>query len=125
MLTKERLEEIRARCEAATPGLWFLIETDYCIEVSSEDKCTPVALSDNDKDAGFIAHTRQDALDLLAEVERLTKENAAMLSDLNAAEDCETCKYADVSEKNDICFNCVVGKSNNYVWRGVQEREES
>ena len=80
----ERIAEIRARVEAATPGPWeqgmigdsLINEVDYSasfgfIEVNAE-------LSDDGQygvaDATFIAASRQDIPDLLAEVERLSAE---------------------------------------------------
>lgn len=50
-MTREQLDAIRARVEAATPGPWQVIAT-----------------------AGFIASAREDVSALLAEVERLRAE---------------------------------------------------
>jgi hypothetical protein len=68
MMTQERLEEIRKRCEAATPGKWEIEGAAIC------SKTGVICLMTGDNDAVFIVHTRQDIPDLLGEVERLRSE---------------------------------------------------
>jgi len=66
VLTDERLAEIEARCNAATPGPWKNVG-GYC------DVCA----SDREKEANrqanaeFVVHARADVPDLLAEVRML------------------------------------------------------
>jgi hypothetical protein len=94
-LTREQLAEIRARCEAATPGPWsWLCEdfVEYPVEDSSLSAClygdgervnpatgrlAVILVADLDTDTpsladrGFIALARQDVPALLEEVARL------------------------------------------------------
>ena len=89
----DRLNEIRARAEAATPGEWAarkdqFIEWFGIVALNDEHWSTvttwPVLSGDNDygpaggitnaADATFIAHAREDIPYLLAEVERLREE---------------------------------------------------
>lgn len=94
MLNKERLEEIRARVNAATPGPWeaclgsgiaectaimhqdgetgenfFVADCmpDYALDWASEDHLANLE---------FIAHARQDIPDLLAEIAELKKHRS-------------------------------------------------
>lgn len=75
----DRLKEIKARCEAATPGPW---EVGYSslggmtvVNVrGSEFPCWKTQIYKDD--AEFIAHARQDVPWLVAEVERLRAELA-------------------------------------------------
>lgn len=80
-MTHERLAEIKARAEAATPGPWH-VNGPY----ASMD--TPTILDDNGgilgrtthyawmrENAAFMAAARSDVPDLVAEVERLRAEN--------------------------------------------------
>lgn len=87
------LDEIKARAEKATPGPW---EVDYNEPFSSdivgifqeEQERYIVKLEEQDEtdypttrdDADFIAHAREDIPALIAEVERLTAENADLKS---------------------------------------------
>lgn len=78
-MTREELEEIKARAEAATPPPWKVVTS-----VGGQGRygwsVPPVALDNeydvfvNREDAEFIAHSRTDIPKLLAEVERLQGE---------------------------------------------------
>ena len=71
-MTSQQLEEIRARCEAATPGPWVAeVKTLYGVSVSMPTENRYYDIRTNKHDADFIAHARQDIPDLLDEVERL------------------------------------------------------
>ena len=81
-MTPERLAEIRAREQAASPGPWISLGNhlesgpgDYSL-MWSEDGA-PCAIA-KDADCYFITHARQDIPDLLAEVEALASDNATM-----------------------------------------------
>lgn len=65
-----RIEEIRAREQAATPGKWY--EDGWALWDDESDEY--VALHDTSADAQFIAHAREDIPYLLSEVDRLTSE---------------------------------------------------
>lgn len=75
-----RLDEIRARLEAATPGPWETFGFEVNGVKSRLNKVKPardnhsfthISLS-HDEDAEFIAHAPEDIAYLLAEIERLT-----------------------------------------------------
>lgn len=78
MMEQKRLDEIKARCEAATAGPWY----EYMDSVTT----TPnrpylddyICEDMEPTDADFIAEARQDIPDLLSEVERLRTENAKL-----------------------------------------------
>ena len=94
-MTREQLDAIRARVDAATPGPWY---ADSCLDVYTEQ------VREIDPDIGielyktvyshhtagpegtqpwhdthFMAHAREDVPALLAEVERLTAERDALI----------------------------------------------
>jgi len=74
-MDQTRLDAIRARCEAATPGPWNAIDKgntvpSYAIRhFAVGEKCVNVAsgISPKTGDADFIAHARTDVPDLLNE----------------------------------------------------------
>ncbi len=79
-ISDEELEEIRLRCEAATPGPWTsYIEgrdhssgSSFIMTGSGRDRGNDIELTGStDADQDFIAHARQDISILLAEVKRL------------------------------------------------------
>ena len=66
----DRLDEIQARVEAATPGPWEW-DSDLCVMLAGyegQDPVVGVRLSPRSFDADFIAHSREDVPFLLAEV---------------------------------------------------------
>lgn len=81
MITDERLKEIKARAEAATPGpwnSWAVVDgiphnhvASPTEEIAELDNGEYIENPNMDADAKFIAHARQDVPDLIAEVERL------------------------------------------------------
>jgi hypothetical protein len=86
-MTQERLDAIKARCEAATRGPWTLTGSKHQL-VDSDDKA-PMYKSivcevwhDTPNNAAFIVHARQDIPDLLQEVERLQAANNRLLERL-------------------------------------------
>ncbi|MDR0512067.1 MAG: hypothetical protein LBG93_03055 [Treponema sp.] len=71
---------------------------------------------------------KRDIRDLIAEVERLTRERDAAVADLkniNIQETfCSTCKYFNFSAKENPCAQCLKNIENGRIkwqWRGVQE----
>lgn len=85
-MTQQRLAEIEARCEAATPGPWKP-KRDFLSW---------------DCNAAFIAHARQDIPALLAEVERLGADRDAWKRRAEAAEkDIEI-----ILGTQKVCFAC-------------------
>lgn len=86
MLTDEQLQEIEARCEAATSGPW---ETDYkkryvfTLPDDSQKMVAELRISGGEIsdvkvacNAVFFAHTRQDVPSLLAHIRELEAEKA-------------------------------------------------
>lgn len=67
----KRLQEIKARADAATPGPWELYDNAGGVEVN-DGNGTYFSVG-NDADAEFIVHARTDIPTLVAEVERLKK----------------------------------------------------
>lgn len=92
----ERLAEIREREQAATEGPWVPWDTGvgYHIGVGAlgeggrparllpEGMRTDIGLTE---DAAFIAHSRQDVGDLLAEVYRLRADNQRLRTGIDSA----------------------------------------
>lgn len=87
MSDMERLEEIRARCEAATPGPWRGDRHDGSIKYAMYGADDTAVLTVDHKDATsgflgdrcvadeeFVLHSRADVSWLLAEIERLRSE---------------------------------------------------
>lgn len=83
-MTKQQLIEIKKRSDAATPIENWKDESDWY-----HDCRVGVYLSgngDNDEaDADFIAHAREDVLALIAEVERLNERNQKVVERLKEA----------------------------------------
>jgi uncharacterized protein (UPF0335 family) len=84
MLTEERKQAIRERCEAATPGQWKWKQCPVghdLVSRSEDDQVRGLVVLTCDldwvldSDAEFIAHAREDVPALLDEVERLEQEN--------------------------------------------------
>lgn len=80
MNTEERLEAIKQRLSAATPGDWLHLgendpDSPFWGEIRSIDAFTLIAempeLDDRTEDFNFIAHTKEDVPWLLTEIERL------------------------------------------------------
>lgn len=116
-MTDKRIEEIKARCEAATPGPWDIILNGHNIKVER----TPANID-------FIAHAREDIpwlLDQLAEAQR--RADAAIkdmkyyigrvLSPKYGNYACCICKHVD----NDCGMLVGCNGLNHWEWRGPQE----
>jgi chromosome segregation ATPase len=96
-LTPERLAEIKARAEKATPGPWTATyeESDQWTSITGAGLfdgghwmvCPEVATTEGEpgEDSDFIAHAREDVPDLMAEVERLQRERDNALRHVDAA----------------------------------------
>ncbi|ARU26091.1 hypothetical protein [Cellvibrio sp. PSBB006] len=81
-LTEREIEEIKRRCDAATPGPWkSYIEgrdhtsgSDFIMTSIVDDRGESIELTGATvADYDFIAHARQDIPRLLEEIERLKK----------------------------------------------------
>jgi predicted RNase H-like nuclease (RuvC/YqgF family) len=117
-LTQEELEAIRKRAEAATPGPWgkefrygISIITNYGFNVIDEDGGVTKY-----PDAEFIAHARQDVPKLLAEIERLQKENR-LLESFFEESDRNKERYASEVER----LNAELEKANQSTKDIVEE----
>ena len=103
MLSKERLAEIRARCEKATLGPWGVCydskHSDYSIcELAHWPKANGLARSD----AEFIRHAREDLPWLLAIAE-------AALEWKEAKESLATAPRARAGQENHEEFESAIG----------------
>lgn len=90
-MTKERMEEARARCDAATKGPWEAFNNGRIVvrqapgsisTISDFSFCT--ANDNSDNDAAFCAHARQDLPDALDTIDKLEKKNASLRAELYA-----------------------------------------
>lgn len=88
-MTNEELEQIRQRCEAATPGPWTCDprEGSRCVAILEDEdpECNTyinarehTGRSSTEEDGEFIARVREDVPVLLAEIERLRDEIAKL-----------------------------------------------
>ncbi|WP_328313148.1 hypothetical protein OG432_24715 [Streptomyces sp. NBC_00442] len=90
-LTPVREAEIRARVEAATEGPWHVENHKPSLERLVEDETGLLSVSlgylgnNNQDDAAFIAHAREDVPALLAELDRLRVERDALKDRLHRA----------------------------------------
>ncbi len=83
-MTPERLAEIKARCDAATPGPVVVVErgTHYDYDIAAGPDIEKQygfygysrGMFWHEADAQFYAHAREDVPDLVAEIERLRVE---------------------------------------------------
>ena len=100
-MDQSRINAIRARCEAAEDNYKSVRANFELME---------------------LFHV--DIPDLLAEVERLTRELEAAKRDMAISSmDCTTCKYADLAECLSPCCDCGNpewgGSRENWQWRGA------
>ena len=148
----ERYEEIRARCEAATPGEWVAAGCDnthtavytkdnyekyengiYCYliaELRRDDDTADPDQFNAWNDAEFIAHSREDIPFLLdefaaknAEIERLTAERDAALKEIPVS--CANCKHVKTFLKG-VCRDCMVDghiEHSKWEWKGLEGTE--
>lgn len=85
-MTDERLAEVKARAEAATPGPWHHDRVDFDSGMTLyeiwggkyREHGWLAHVEDNKPNADFISHARQDIPELLAEVERLREQVASL-----------------------------------------------
>ena len=81
-MTKQQLNEIRERCEAATPAPWCVMNSAMhnakCIWSETKrkysnqyDVATVIPYENNVKDVEFMAHARKDVPDLLDYIAKL------------------------------------------------------
>ena len=98
--TDERRKEIEGRCEKATKGPWYFIDSeahDYAImhiDDWEEGMSWPETMDrlfiphesneEFDEDAHFIANARQDIPDMLAELDRLKAQLGGALAAVDA-----------------------------------------
>lgn len=148
-MDKARLDAIRARCEAATPGEWSVIPKGNALSVVAKSGAFTMNIchySHKDgADAEFIAHARTDVPDMLAEIEHLRAklQIAQDRSDANLAEadawrrraeaaEADMKRVAEESIRGDpsaicvICTNyedadCGVEKQCEFEWRDPEE----
>jgi hypothetical protein len=130
-LSDERLAEIAARAEAATPGPWTVdLEQCDCSDgwcghgtyVSSvySGGVLRTEFSDfPDADWQFVIRARTDVPALLAEIQRLG-EQVARLED-------DRVRYLDQQAKDDAEFSQVLAERDRYrsAWQSARERAQA
>lgn len=95
MTDAKYLAEIKAREQADTPAPWNLeIKGNTVQSLSIVGICH--GMKPNNADAAFISHARTDVPALIAEVERLTAENATLKKALELA--CNELKLSSVEK---------------------------
>ena len=136
-MDQKRIEEIRARCDVATPGPW---EHDgmhdevhgpgYEWVIDEELPDHPDAIPFDqfghriNPNYVFAAHARQDIPDLLAEVGQLQAENEQLRRELDTAfqeipKGCGNCKhYKGWGSHRSTCEGCPGDK---WQWRGPEK----
>jgi len=114
-MTPERLADIKARAEAATPGPWGAV--DFALSTYCGFNNDSLAEPSTFEDAVFIAYSRQDIPDLIAEVERL--RGKLMLDSAGAFE-----AEAWVKDSDGWCVRAREGEDfTAHGWRRVRVRE--
>ena len=77
-MTDERLAELRALADAATPGIWDFtshnVPGTYRAHILGEPPVLIISMARRDEDLAFIAASRTAIPELLDEVERLRAE---------------------------------------------------
>ena len=76
-MNDEQLQAIKARANAATPGPWECHNDDFVV-VLHDGVWHTISIPDTSPNAAFIAAARADVPALVAEVERLRAELAAV-----------------------------------------------
>lgn len=90
-MTPERIAEIKAREGKATPGPWGLEYVELRVLAEGESLCLVCGQNrrQNEENALFIYHAREDVPALLAEVERWQRVARYLSSKLVGGEDSE------------------------------------
>lgn len=115
-MTAERLTEIKERAEKATESPWKVIKPGHgnpseylCVQLGSDDMYTTLEMLP--QDARFMAHSRQDVPDLLAEVESLQSQLAA-----------ERARVVELEAEREL-LRGELGDAKQYIVRLSEERE--
>jgi hypothetical protein len=120
-ITPEELQEMKRRCEKATPGRWFwwLSTADYPERLHGGDEGATIMrplhrthdsaddgfLSfDNEHDQDFIAHARTDLPRCIAEIERLRAAGQALISEAERMNDQLEWEFCGSSSKEHPAF---------------------
>jgi len=119
----DRLEEIKERCDAATPGPWgcgygYDHGTRIYLTVGNDNKdvCKDCMMGD----AVFISNSREDVPYLLSRLEAAEKRAEAAVRDCGGY--CATCAFVNDCSKHDNndATNTVwyYGDCEEWEWRG-------
>ena len=124
-MDRTRLDAIRARCEAATPGEWTAVwrgntVKSHAVITKIFGQSITGGISPRTGNAEFIAHARTDVPDLLAEIERLTAELAATESDRDVLRE-EIQRWRDGS----IIVKLADTEADRDAWRIRSEAAEA
>lgn len=121
MSTKDRINEIRARCEAAAPGPWRKGMSGLITDGTGRALFFSEAANAN---AEFIAHAREDIPYLLEKIERLRNENQAIIEELRyhpGITPCHVCKH--YAAQGEVTKHCKLGDRTCFEWRGKNEKD--
>ncbi len=107
-LTDEKLAEMQARCDAATPGPWIYDEFQLTIDIDldplPENTVAQIdELRDHAPDGEFIAHARTDLPQVLADNERLRAEVERLKVELRP----EQIACAECTKLSASCPECL------------------
>ena len=101
-MEKQQLDEIRSRCDAATPGPW-VINAHMAGVGTGSGIC--ICSNIDKQNAKFIANARQDIPALLDEVERLTAERNSAIKRAEALERALRDSRGKVLTQCDYCMH--------------------
>lgn len=133
-----RIKEIRARCEAATPGPWksvtFLGRIDVVASRQRHDDFHVGTFFDKLADARFVARARVDIpylLDLLEASQRrvaeLERERDAATFSLAALGICQGCAAENDNTPDSPCAGCkrmTLDSDDDDLWQWEGDRDE-
>lgn len=118
-----KIDEIRAREQAATPGPWYweedllltTYETHLVMKPFHDDDTYETSTCVMPYDADFIAAAREDTPYLLSEIERLTAERDVAVAEI--PESCANCFSLDEWPHGSRCKNC--DEHSKWQWCGL------
>lgn len=123
-MDKERIEEIKARAEAATPGPWRVLRWTRVWSIPA-DAWVVAGYDDTDTcDAAFIAAARQDIPDLLAAIEEQDQRIAELVTHIGWLSETTSARIAKLERHGDMegvrcengCLRPGVRWTSDDVW---------
>ncbi len=120
-LTEQRLSEIQARCDQATPGPWVGRTSNGMpvIYQNGYPVCMVFVYGDNSDNAAFIANARQDIPDLLAERAAFKEQHAADQAEIKRLREAQAWISTDErlpTQEDADSAGCVTVWHDRYMW---------